>query len=145
MQVSGFGDFTKINIAPGDAGGQFDSETHTPEGAQVTVNGQAASSWVVGDKTGKQTIVPACSRQTLISSDAFCMRACTGDKAYCPSAYDQMGCWFLTGNAVGPSGTYQNCEADSGDPPGVVDGTTFTQVSRARLAPKDGENIHGGL
>lgn len=47
VQVSGFGDFTKINIAPGDAGGQFDSETHTPEGAQVTVNGQVASSWVV--------------------------------------------------------------------------------------------------
>ena len=56
------------------------------------------------------------------------MRACTGDEAYCPSTYDQMGCWFLTGNAVGPSGTYQNCEADSGDPPGVVDGQTYTQV-----------------
>lgn len=39
-----------------------------------------------------------------------------------------MGCWFLTGNAVGPDGTWQDCEADSGDPPGVVGGKTYAQV-----------------
>lgn len=47
VQVSGSGDFTKINIAPGDSGGQFDSIVNTPEGASVKVNGKAASSWVV--------------------------------------------------------------------------------------------------
>jgi len=43
------GDFTKINIAPGDEGGQLDSGTNTPNGAQMFVSddNQAASSWVV--------------------------------------------------------------------------------------------------
>jgi len=39
-----------------------------------------------------------------------------------------MGCWFYTGGAVGPDSTWQDCQSDDGDPPGVVDGTTFTQV-----------------
>ncbi|EIW71797.1 hypothetical protein TREMEDRAFT_27865 [Tremella mesenterica DSM 1558] len=48
MQVSGTGDFTKINIAPGDAGGQFDPGK-APAGANVYTSNdnQAASSWVV--------------------------------------------------------------------------------------------------
>ncbi|ORY26699.1 hypothetical protein BCR39DRAFT_470208, partial [Naematelia encephala] len=48
FQVSGNGDFTKINLAPGDQGGQFDSTTHTPDGTTVVMgDGQTASSWVV--------------------------------------------------------------------------------------------------
>jgi hypothetical protein len=50
---------------------------------------------------------------------------------YCPTTYDQMGCWWFTGEALGPSGVWQDCASDDGDPPGVVDGTTFTQVSHA--------------
>jgi hypothetical protein len=49
VQVSGTGDLTKINIAPGDAGGQFDSAVNTPEEASVKVDGQSATSWVVSD------------------------------------------------------------------------------------------------
>ena len=43
------GDFTKINIAPGDQGGQLDSGPNKPNGAQmfVTDDNQAASNWVV--------------------------------------------------------------------------------------------------
>ena len=40
-----------------------------------------------------------------------------------------MGCWFFTGNAVGADDTWQDCQVDNGDPPGVVSGTTFTQVN----------------
>lgn len=47
VQVSGTGDLTKINIAPGDVGGQFDSDSNTPEGSNVQVNGQPVGSWVV--------------------------------------------------------------------------------------------------
>ena len=43
------GDFTKINIAPGDQGGQLDSGSNKPSGAQmfVTDDNQAAANWVV--------------------------------------------------------------------------------------------------
>ena len=42
------GDFTKINIAPGDMGGQFDSNNNTPDGAAVyTSDDNQAQTWVV--------------------------------------------------------------------------------------------------
>ncbi|RSH91737.1 hypothetical protein EHS25_009106 [Saitozyma podzolica] len=118
VQVSGTGDFTKINIAPGDAGGQFDSDQNTPDGAimYVSDDNQSVDNWV-----------------TLISADTFCVRACTGDPSYCPTTYDQMGCWWFTGEALGPSGVWQDCASDDGDPPGVVDGTTFTQCGIHKL------------
>ncbi|RXK35734.1 hypothetical protein M231_07023 [Tremella mesenterica] len=110
MQVSGTGDFTKINIAPGDAGGQFDPGK-APAGANVYTSNdnQAASSWV-----------------TLISDSIFCLRVCT-NPAFCPNTYDQMGCYFLLGNSVGSDGQWQDCSSDDGDPPGVVNGVTYTQ------------------
>ncbi|WVN84948.1 uncharacterized protein L203_100085 [Cryptococcus depauperatus CBS 7841] len=112
IQVSGSGDFTNINIAPGDQGGQFDSSKNTPDGAAmyVTDDNKAANSWV-----------------TLISSNTFCVRACIGDPKFCPAGYDEMGCYFFTSNGVGWDNVYQDCEADDGDPPGVVNGKTYTQ------------------
>ncbi|WWD19512.1 hypothetical protein CI109_103973 [Kwoniella shandongensis] len=112
VQVSGTGHFTNINVQSGDAGGQFDSDQHKPDGGQMFISddNQSASSWV-----------------TLISDETFCVRACTGDPKYCPTDYDEMGCYFYTSNGIGWDGVYQDCEADDGDPPGVVDGTTYTQ------------------
>ncbi|TYJ57110.1 hypothetical protein B9479_002211 [Cryptococcus floricola] len=111
VQVSGTGDFTQINIAEGDYGGQFDSGDNTPDGAALytTDDNQAADSWI-----------------TMISADTFCLRACS-DPTYCPLDYDEMGCYFYTSNGVGWDGVYQDCEGDDGDPPGVVDGETYTQ------------------
>ncbi|WVR07801.1 hypothetical protein IAU60_004844 [Kwoniella sp. DSM 27419] len=110
VQVSGYGDFTNINIAAGDAGGQFDSSTHMPDGAKMTMSqgGDPAHNWV-----------------TLISADTFCVRACTGDAIYCPTQYDEMGCFFLTSNGVGWDNVWQNCEGDDGAPPGQIDGVMY--------------------
>lgn len=46
------GDFTKINIKPGDWGGQYDSGEHKPDGAKVRggSDNKEASSWVVSSK-----------------------------------------------------------------------------------------------
>lgn len=68
VQVSGTGDFTKINIAPGDVGGQFDSKTNTPDGATVKTNSQAASSWVVSGSATPDAELRLSSRQTLSAS-----------------------------------------------------------------------------
>ncbi|KIR98369.1 hypothetical protein L804_03938 [Cryptococcus deuterogattii 2001/935-1] len=48
VQVSGTGDFTKLNIPAGDQGAQFDSVENTPDGAVLYLtDDQIASSWVV--------------------------------------------------------------------------------------------------
>lgn len=48
VQVSGTGDFTKINIPAGDQGAQFDSVGNTPDGAVLyTTDDNQAASWVV--------------------------------------------------------------------------------------------------
>ncbi|ORX40713.1 hypothetical protein BD324DRAFT_678154 [Kockovaella imperatae] len=119
VQVSGFGDFTKINIAPGDYGGQFDSSTHTPDGAKVFISDSDTSKdWVM-----------------LISATTYCLRACTGDAKFCPATYDQMGCYFFTGNSIGQDGVWQNCKSDDGDPPGVIGGSTYSQGAQPTPDP----------
>ena len=50
-----------------------------------------------------------------------------GDR-YCPTQYDELGCWFLTTNGVGWPGVFQDCEADGTDIPGVIDGQTYVPV-----------------
>ncbi|WWC91577.1 uncharacterized protein L201_006523 [Kwoniella dendrophila CBS 6074] len=111
VQVSGSGDFTQIGLSPEDPGGQFDSSTHNPEGSKLitSIGGDPARNWV-----------------TIISPETFCVRACFGDPAYCPTQYDSLGCYFLTSSGVGWDDVWQNCEADDGDPPGVFDGQTYT-------------------
>ncbi|WWC71871.1 uncharacterized protein I206_105830 [Kwoniella pini CBS 10737] len=110
VQVSGSGDFTKIGISPNDPGGQFDSSKHSPEGSKLITSqgGDPAQNWV-----------------TIISPETFCVRACFGDPATCPTQYDSLGCYFLTSNGVGWDDVWQDCEADEGDPPGVINGQTY--------------------
>ncbi|WVW86017.1 hypothetical protein I302_108055 [Kwoniella bestiolae CBS 10118] len=111
VQVSGSGDFSLIGISPGDTGAQFDSSAHTPQGASLitSIGGDPAKDWV-----------------TMISGQTFCVRACFGDSSFCPTQYDSLGCYFLTSNGVGWDNVYQDCEGDDGDPPGVIDGQTYT-------------------
>ncbi|WWC64432.1 uncharacterized protein I303_107042 [Kwoniella dejecticola CBS 10117] len=111
VQVSGSGDFTKIGLSQDDAGGQFDSSLHSPEGARLTTSegDDPAQDWV-----------------TMISAETFCVRACFGDPAYCPTQYDSLGCYFLTSNGVGWDDVWQDCEGDDGSPPGVIDVQTYT-------------------
>lgn len=54
----------------------------------------------------------------MISSTIYCVRACS-DAQYCPTVYDEMGCYFFTSNGIGWDGVYQDCVGDEGDPPGV--------------------------
>lgn len=54
----------------------------------------------------------------MISSTIYCVRACS-DGQYCPTVYDEMGCYFFTSNGIGWDGVYQDCVGDEGDPPGV--------------------------
>ncbi|WWC94730.1 hypothetical protein V866_001578 [Kwoniella sp. B9012] len=114
VQVSGSGDFSQIGISPDDSGAQFDSSSHNPQGSSLITSqgGDPAKDWV-----------------TMISGQTFCVRACFGDPAFCPTQYDSLGCYFLTSNGVGWDDVWQDCEGDEGDPPGVIDGQTYTPGS----------------
>ncbi|WWD03500.1 hypothetical protein V865_001552 [Kwoniella europaea PYCC6329] len=111
VQVSGSGDFSQIGISSDDSGAQFDSSSHNPQGSGLITSqgGDPAKDWV-----------------TMISGETFCVRACFGDPAFCPTQYDSLGCYFLTSNGVGWDDVWQDCEGDEGDPPGVIDGQTYT-------------------
>ncbi|OCF61142.1 hypothetical protein L486_00786 [Kwoniella mangroviensis CBS 10435] len=111
VQVSGSGDFSQIGISSDDSGAQFDSSSHNPQGSSLITSqgGDPAKDWV-----------------TMISGQTFCVRACFGDPAFCPTQYDSLGCYFLTSNGVGWDDVWQDCEGDEGDPPGVIDGQTYT-------------------
>lgn len=74
--------------------------------------------------------------KTMISSTTFCLRACS-DASYCPTSYDEMGCYFFTSNGIGWDGVYQDCVGDDGDRPGVYvdEGQTVTYTQGGGEVP----------
>ena len=88
VQVTGTGDFTKINIAPGDLGGELD-----PHGA--TGNGNPIGGLVYTTAySGKHEQIHEWMSE--ISATSFCFRGCLGTNAtsqmLCSHVYDEMGC-----------------------------------------------------
>ncbi|KAJ7143337.1 hypothetical protein C8R43DRAFT_1130763 [Mycena crocata] len=125
VQVMGTGDFTKLNIAAGDDGGELDPHgqfgTGNPEGGNVTT---------VIDNVDQ----PIAEWMLYISANQFCLRACTNANSTYSAAFmcwhelDVMGCEFVMPGTYKPPGTFETCDADVAYPPGwyptVVDGTT---------------------
>ncbi|KAG0659425.1 hypothetical protein C6P46_005204 [Rhodotorula mucilaginosa] len=144
-QITGTGDFTKINIAAGDAGGELDPHGATgngnPIGSLVYANGQQIHEW------------------TSISDSEFCFRICHDAPdawLWCQHIYDlqvrgllitgarnhaltprvRQGCaWNEPGNY---GGGFDSCEGDSTEyPPGVymVNGQLSTYQQSQGAAP----------
>jgi len=119
VQVTGVGDFTKINIPKGDAGGELD-----PHGADG--NGNPIGGLVFGNSFGA-------ARQyhewtSFISDTEFCFRACVGPNAArnCQHIYDLMGCyWNMPANY--DAGTFESCLGDNDQPMGVYGTSTWYQ------------------
>ncbi|KAH9481016.1 hypothetical protein JR316_0005534 [Psilocybe cubensis] len=113
IQVVGFMDQTKINMKPGDSGGEMD-----PHGADLRGNPIGGllftSAW-----TG--SYVQAVEWHNFNGNDMFCLKACDprGPRAarLCEHIYDVMGCGF---NAPSNAklGVFESCESESQDPPG---------------------------
>jgi len=118
VQITGFGDLTKLNIPAGDGGGELDPHSWTglgnPQGGLVfgtTFGGiQQYHEWT-----------------NFMSADEFCFRACVdGPEAttYCQHTYDTMGCeWNMPANY--DIGTFSSCQADAGAPMGVYGSSTW--------------------
>ncbi|KAI8461457.1 hypothetical protein BY996DRAFT_4573462 [Phakopsora pachyrhizi] len=105
VQLTGMGDFTKVNIPKGDAGGELEIfASHRADG-----HGNPIGGLVFGE------IGQFDHWTEFISDNEFCIRACYNDyqsQKYCQHIYDVMGCtWNIPGNYDGPG--YQQCIGDS--------------------------------
>ncbi|KAJ7143339.1 putative glycoprotein [Mycena crocata] len=133
VQIMGTGDFTKINVQPGDQGGELDP--HGAEGTGNPVGGNVTTTIADGiDEPIEEWML-------YMSATQFCLRACINANSTYSSAHmcwhqlDVMGCEFVMPGTYHGAGTFETCDADVAYPPGwypsVVDGkTTFSTFAQ---------------
>ncbi|PPQ69744.1 hypothetical protein CVT26_014019 [Gymnopilus dilepis] len=114
VQVTGVGDFTKMNIPKGDAGGELDNR-----GADV-------GGLVYGNSFGSG--LQYHDWTSFISDSEFCIRACVGPRAtsLCNHIYDVMGCYWNIPANYSPN-VYEDCVGDDDLPMGVYGTSTWYQ------------------
>ncbi|KAG8988127.1 hypothetical protein FRB94_001834 [Tulasnella sp. JGI-2019a] len=128
VQITGWGDFTKIGLPNPDEGGELD-----PHGADG--NGNPIGGLAFGNSFGKMQQYHEWTN--FMSSNEFCIRACnplgTNPAGFCNHVYDVMACeWNMPGNY--DPGYFEDCEGDSGAPMGVYGTSTFHQGQPATPA-----------
>ncbi|KAI5451662.1 hypothetical protein NCC49_001643 [Naganishia albida] len=129
VQIQGWGDFTKLNIAEGDQGGELDPHGATGDGNPVGGN-------VTSNISG--TDVHYEEWMNYMSYTQFCLRVCTAENAtysasqMCQHTLDEMGCeWVMPGDYSQEG--FTSCEADAAFPPGIyplANGSTSTFAQR---------------
>jgi len=127
VQVTGVGDFTKMNIPRGDSGGELDNR-----GADG--NGNPIGGLVYGNSFGPG--LQYHDWTSFISDTEFCIRACVGPRAtsLCNHIYDVMGCyWNIPANYA--KGVYEDCVGDSDLPMGVYGTSTWYQGVKPTPGP----------
>ncbi|KAL1411467.1 hypothetical protein Q8F55_002423 [Vanrija albida] len=113
-QIQGFGDFTKLNIAAGDAGGELDPHGATNLGNPVGGN-------VTTTATGPDVSYE--EWMNYMSYNQFCLRICIGEGEFsastmCQHTLDLMGCqWVMPGDYTDNS--FTECDGDAAIPPGL--------------------------
>jgi len=126
IQITGTGDFTKLNIQAGDAGGELDP--HGPDGFGNPHGGLVFSNvWNNGTNDLGEQIHEWTS---FMADQQFCIRACKAgpqDAALCQHIYDVMGCqWNIPGDY---EDGFDSCMGDDTLPAGLYpqgDGSTST-------------------
>lgn len=121
VQITGRGDLTKINVAPGDEGGELDP--HGATGAGNPVGGLVFTRAFTG------SFQQIHEWQNFISYNEFCFRACIGTyaKEWCPHIYDLMGCYWNEPSTRGYHKGFDQCDGTEGEWPGVYSGSTWYQ------------------
>lgn len=128
VQVTGNGDFTKINIPAGDDGGELDPHSWTglgnPQGGLVFTNAFSGQYEQLHEWTSFQ------------SASNFCLKGCRdGPNAagYCEHVYDVLGCGFTIPGSFDAG--FDDCLGDPAEQPGVYSGSTFSQGDPTTPAP----------
>jgi len=119
VQVTGVGDFTKINIPKGDGGGELDNRGADGRGNPI-------GGLVYGNTFG--TGLQYHDWTSFISDTEFCFRACVGARAtqLCNHIYDEQGCFWNIPANYDPE-VYEDCDGDTDQPMGVYGTSTWYQ------------------
>ncbi|KAG8988117.1 hypothetical protein FRB94_001843 [Tulasnella sp. JGI-2019a] len=121
VQITGWGDFTKIGITKGDYGGELDP--HGYDG-----NGNPIGGLVFGNSYGEMQQYHEWTN--FMSYNQFCIRACNpagpNPTKLCQHIYDILGCpWNIPGNYA--NGYFEDCLGDSSLPMGIYGTSTYHQ------------------
>ncbi|KAF8072306.1 hypothetical protein FPV67DRAFT_1667731 [Lyophyllum atratum] len=117
VQVVGFIDQAKINIASGDSGGEMD-----PHGADLRGNPLGGLMYSSAYTSNKNAFKQVIEWHNFMGSNAFCLKACdpAGPNAakFCQHIYDRIGCEFNAPSNAQP-GVFESCKGDNQDFPGI--------------------------
>lgn len=123
VQVTGYGDFTSMNIRAHDEGGELD-----PHGATGAGNPPGGLVFT-RSRTGREgEWVQLKEWNNFMSATEYSIRACWGPNAtsLCPHVYDEMGSEYNEPARYRP-GTFEDCDGETGSSPGVYGTSTFHQ------------------
>ncbi|KAE8215861.1 hypothetical protein CF327_g897 [Tilletia walkeri] len=124
VQVTGLCDCTKINVAPGDEGGELD-----PHGADGSGNPVGGLVFTNAYGSNPQDYIQLKEWSSFIGYNEFSFRGCRdGPNAanLCPHIYDEQGAQWNHPGKYEP-GTFENCDATDGKFPGVYKGQRWYQ------------------
>ncbi|TRM57276.1 hypothetical protein BD626DRAFT_560468 [Schizophyllum amplum] len=130
VQVIGFMDQTKINIADGDYGGELD-----PHGADLRGNPMGGLVYSTAFSSSGDEYTQMIEWHNFMGGNAFCFKVCDPSNEhaadFCQHIYDRIGCAYNAPNNA-QDNVFESCEGDVQDYPGVYTGedgqvTTYTQ------------------
>ncbi|KAG6908598.1 hypothetical protein DXG01_004001 [Tephrocybe rancida] len=117
VQVVGFIDQSKINIASGDSGGEMD-----PHGADLRGNPLGGLVYSNAYTSNKNAFKQVIEWHNFMGSNSFCFKACDPSRPnaakYCQHIYDRIGCEYNAPSHAQP-GVFESCKGDNQDFPGV--------------------------
>ncbi|KAF5374435.1 hypothetical protein D9615_009040 [Tricholomella constricta] len=126
VQVVGFLDQTKINLAAGDFGGEMD-----PHGADLRGNPLGGLLYSNAFGTDKNNFKQVIEWHNFIGGNAFCFKACdpAGPNAahFCEHIFDRIGCAYNAPNNA-QNGVFESCLGENQDFPGVYVTNGVTQT-----------------
>ncbi|CAD6923287.1 unnamed protein product [Tilletia controversa] len=128
VQITGTGDFTKMNILPGDAGGELD-----PHGADG--NGNPIGGLVYTNAFNGQ-YQQIHQWTNFMSANEYCFKACIdADDAetQCAHQFDLQGCMWNMPGSYGDG--FEQCDGDIAQYPGIYGTSTYYQNEQGDNAP----------
>jgi len=134
IQIVGFIDQTKLNIADGDYGGELDSGGQ--DGRGNPIGGLVYSNAFPSNNGNNASYQQSRHWTYFIGGNTFCAKACDDTQpnaaALCEHIYDRIGCAYNAPNNA-QNGTFEVCQGADMTPVGqyVVNGVTSTWTQPA--------------
>jgi hypothetical protein len=129
IQIVGFIDQTKLNVADGDFGGELDSGGQ--DGRGNPIGGLVYSNAFPSNSGNNGSFQQSRHWTYFLGGNFFCAKACDDTQpnaaALCEHIYDRIGCAFNAPNTA-QNGTFEYCKGDDMRPVGqyVTNGVTMT-------------------